>query len=41
MKLVRRKLDKANASEKLVLVAKIKRMTPGAKDILPVLGLTE
>jgi len=41
MKVVRRKMEKANASEKLVLVNKIKRMTPGAKDILPSLGITE
>lgn len=41
MKIVRRKMDKATASEKLVLVAKVKRMTTGFKDILPSMGITE
>ncbi len=41
MKVLRRKAEKASASEKQILVTKIRRMTPGANDILPALGLAD
>lgn len=38
---IRRRLAKATNSEKQVIAAKIRRMTPGANDILPALGLAD
>lgn len=41
MKVIKRKLTKANASEKAVLATKIRRLTPGAEVIIGTLGLEE
>ena len=41
MGIIKRKLKKATASEKLVLADKIRRMTTGAEFILANLGLDE
>lgn len=37
----KRKLTKANASEKAAIAAKIRRLTPGAETIIANLGLAE
>jgi hypothetical protein len=39
--LFKRKLKKANASEKAVIADKIRKMTPGAETIIATLGLEE
>lgn len=39
MAVIRRKLEKANNSEKQVLAAKVRRMTPGCNDALASLGI--
>lgn len=41
MKVIKRKLTKANASEKVVLASKIRRLTPGAEVIIANLGVEE
>ena len=41
MAILQRKAAKANASEKLVIAAKIRRMTPGADIIIARMGLEE
>lgn len=41
MTILKRKLTKANASEKMVIANKIRRLTPGAEVIIANLGLAE
>jgi hypothetical protein len=41
LKVFKRKLTKANASEKATLAAKIRRLTPGGEVIVANLGLEE
>jgi hypothetical protein len=41
LKVFKRKLAKANASEKAVLATKIRRLTPGGEVIVANLGLEE
>ena len=41
MSILKRKLTKANASEKMVIANKIRRLTPGAEVIIANLGLAE
>lgn len=39
MQIIRRKLEKATSSEKQLIAAKVRRMTPGCNDALANLGL--
>lgn len=41
IKIMKRKLEKATPSEKAVMAAKIRNMTPGAEVIIANLGLEE
>lgn len=41
LKVFKRKLTKANASEKAVIAGKIRRLSPGAEVIIANLGLEE
>ena len=41
MKVLKRRATKANASEKLIIAGKIRRLTPGAEAIITTLGLEE
>ena len=41
MKVLKRRATKANASEKLIIAGKIRRLTPGAEVIIANLGLEE
>jgi len=41
MAILKRKATKANASEKVVIAGKIRRLTPGAEVIIATLGLEE
>jgi len=41
MNLIKKRLKKASASEKEVIAAKIRRMTPGAEALLTTLGLSK
>lgn len=41
LKIIKRRSEKATPSEKSVLAAKIRRMTPGAEIIIANLGLEE
>ena len=41
LKTLKRRLTKANASEKVVIASKIRRLTPGAEVIIANLGIEE
>jgi hypothetical protein len=39
MELIKKRAEKASSSEKEVLAAKIRRLTPGAEDLIKTMGL--
>lgn len=41
MALIKKRAEKASASEKQVLADKIRRMTPGAEELIKTLGLSK
>jgi hypothetical protein len=41
MKHIRRRIEKANVSEKVQLAGKIRNLTPGAEDVIARLNLEE